>query len=402
MTGKRTVSQNTIIILCWLVYCTAYLGRYSYNSNITLIIDDFKVSNAAAGAVGTAFFFAYAIGQVIHGIMSRRYNKKWIFPIALFGSSVINLAVFFGIPFYAIKYLWFVNGLLQSCLWPSLIAVLSMTLDKESMNKAVILMSTTTCVGTVMSYGSSSLIVWLGNYRFAFLIGAILMSLIGFVWLIIYNAEERYVPVNKVKTEAGGRKTAIAGGLLITIIIMAVFAVSDNFVKDGLTTWAPVIFKSRYGLRDEASILLSLILPVIGILGAILSVFLNKYIKDFISLCGIMFAISAMFLVFVCMVPGIGLLLSVICFAVAVLMMHGINNVLTSIAPLRMRDKIDSGRLAGLLNGFCYVGSTLSAYGLGRVADISGWNTVFMLLLGMCVLAVIICVIHRAVRAKVS
>ena len=102
------------------------------------------------------------------------------------------------------------------------------------------------------------------------------------------------------------------------------------------------------------------------------------------------------------MVTGVGLLLSVICFAVAVLMMHGINNVLTSIAPLRMRDKIDSGRLAGILNGFCYVGSTLSAYGLGRVADISGWNTVFMLLLAMCGLAVMICVIYISVRAKES
>ena len=400
MARNRTVSQNTVIILCWLVYCIAYLGRYSYNSNITLIIEDFNVSNAAAGAVGTAFFFAYAIGQVIHGIMSRRYNKRWIFPIALFGSSVINLAVFLGIPFYTFKYLWFLNGLLQSCLWPSLIAVLSMTLDKKSMNKAVILMSTTTCVGTVLSYGSSSLIVWLGNYRFAFVIGAVLMSAIGFIWLITYNAEERYVPVKEAKTESGGRKTAIAGGLLITIMIMAVFAVSDNFVKDGLTTWAPVIFKSRYGLGDETSILLSLVLPVIGVLGAVLSVFLNKYIKDFISLCGIMFAVSAVFLVFVCMVAGVGLLMAVICFAVAVLMMHGINNVLTSIAPLRMRDKIDSGRLAGILNGFCYVGSTLSAYGLGKVADISGWNTVFMLLLTMCVSAVIICVIYISVRAK--
>ena len=114
--------------------------------------------------------------------------------------------------------------------------------------------------------------------------GDVLMIVIGIIWLITYNAEELYVPVKEVKTEASGRKTAIAGGLLITIMIMAVFAVSDNFVKDGLTTWAPVIFKSRYGLKDETSILLTLILPVIGVLGAMLSVFLNKYIKDFISL----------------------------------------------------------------------------------------------------------------------
>ena len=44
--------------------------------------------------------------------------------------------------------------------------------------------------------------------------------------------------------------------------------------------------------------------------------------------------------------------------------------------PLKMRDQVDSGRTAGLLNGFCYLGSTLSTYGLGYVAENSGWQAV--------------------------
>lgn len=39
--------------------------------------------------------------------------------------------------------------------------------------------------------------------------------------------------------------------------------------------------------------------------------------------------------------------------------------------------------LAGILNGFCYLGSTISSYGLGAVADASGWRAVFVLLLSV-------------------
>ena len=40
------------------------------------------------------------------------------------------------------------------------------------------------------------------------------------------------------------------------------------------------------------------------------------------------------------------------------------------------------------LNGFCYVGSTISAYGLGVVADNFGWTAVFWVLFGFCAIAV--------------
>ena len=81
--NKFKCSQNTIIWLCWCVYTLAYLGRYSYNANINLIMRDFGTNHAEAGLVTTFFFFSYGIGQVVNGIMCKRYNKKFIFPIVL-------------------------------------------------------------------------------------------------------------------------------------------------------------------------------------------------------------------------------------------------------------------------------------------------------------------------------
>jgi sugar phosphate permease len=73
--------------------------------------------------------------------------------------------------------------------------------------------------------------------------------------------------------------------------------------------------------------------------------------------------------------------------------MSAVNNVITSIVPLYSRDKIDSGLLAGLLNTFCYIGSTLATSLLGRIADTKGWNDVFICILIFTVISFVVCCI---------
>ena len=55
-----------------------------------------------------------------------------------------------------------------------------------------------------------------------------------------------------------------------------------------------------------------------------------------------------------------------------------------------MRGKVNSGLFAGVINGFCYVGSAISSYGLGAIADNYNWNYVFYLLMGFCLITFII------------
>ena len=64
---------------------------------------------------------------------------------------------------------------------------------------------------------------------------------------------------------------------------------------------------------------------------------------------------------------------------------YAVNNVVTSMMPLEMRDRVNSGFLAGLMNSATYIGSTASAYGLGLIADGAGWNAVILAMLGASV-----------------
>ena len=84
------------------------------------------------------------------------------------------------------------------------------------------------------------------------------------------------------------------------------------------------------------------------------------------------------------------MMVTVVGMALVSCLMAAVNNIITSMAPLYMRAKINSGMLAGILNGCCYLGSTLSSYGLGVIADNFGWTAVFETLIGFCVLTFIV------------
>ena len=401
--GQKKFNTTTLlIVLCWVVYTCSYLGKLGYNANITQIENAYSLSHSTAGMVSTLFFFAYGIGQIINGIFCKKYNVRLVVFGSLLVSGLMNLLVGISNDFAFIKYFWLINGAALSVLWPSLIRLLSETLDKANIGRAVVVMGTTVATGTFFVYGLSALFVALGAYEIMFFLAGILLPLIAVAWIFSYpklvkQKTEEDAHEIQLPTELNHKKKL--GWLWIPIIILAVFAVFDNLVKDGLTTWVPMILKETYALPDYVSILLTMLLPILAIFGTSVAVWLRKKIKDFIMLCSLLFLVSAICigLVILCMPTG-WFVVTLGCFGVVSCLMAGVNNIITSMVPLYWKEKLNAGLTAGVLNGCCYVGSTLSAYGLGLIADMGGWNAVFWLLFSLCVVAVSISACYGAIN----
>lgn len=395
---KRFCATTLLIALCWLVYSCSYIGKLSYNANITQVEMAFGISHDTAGLVGTFFFFAYGIGQIVNGLFCRKYNLKYVIFGALVVSSVMNVGVAVTSNFSIIKFLWLINGGALSVLWPSLMRLLSETIHKKDLSKAILAMGTTVATGTFIVYGLSSLFAVFHAFRVVFWIAGILIPCIAIVWLLfaqklVKACKDEYAQEEtkeEQKAETVKEKSKLGSYLVVSLCALAFFAVVDNLVKDGLTTWVPSILKETYRLPDFMSILLTLALPLFAVFGATLAVNLRKKIPDFVALCATFFlgASGLMALVIGCM--DMGAAIPLISFAFISCLTSGVNNVITSMTPLYMKDKINTGLLAGLLNGFCYLGSTLSSYGLGSVAHAWGWSAVFWLLFGLCAAATVI------------
>ncbi len=385
---RKRKGTASLILLCWLVYTCSYLGKLNYAANITPIMEYYGVNHARAGLVSSYFSATYAIGQVVNGILCRRYPLKQVVFGALIVSAGVNLAVAFAPEFGMIRYLWMVNGFATSLLWPCLVRLLSETLDKKDLGKAVVAMGTTTAAGTFAIYGISAGFALFDGFKWVFILAAAVVSSVAVYWLLV--AEKKIGGVVKTEEKEAAvleKQGRVSPGkaLLVCVGMLALFGVFTNLVKDGLSGWVPSILKEEYGLGDSLSILLTLALPMVSLFGSALSVRLHKRIPDFVLLCGILFGGSGAVLFGVTAGLKAGALVPIFAgFAVVCLFMATCNSVITSMFPMFMKGKMNSGMLAGVLNGFCYVGSTLSYYGLGALADHFGWRSVFTVLTAVC------------------
>lgn len=411
MRSKKGIKKSTFLIaLCWLVYTCSYIGKLGYNANIAQIETTYNVTHAQAGMVSTFFFFAYGAGQIFNGLFCKKYNLQWIIFICLIVSSVANLIVALSTSFAIIKYVWLINGFSMSVLWPSLVRLLSETLSKKDMGQASVVMGTTVAVGTFVVYGLSAVFVKF-NFQLSFFMATVVLLVVAIVWVVFVSrliretkasVEDEILPSSyavKEKNLGDGKKW-----IFVIIVMLAFYGIITNLVKDGLTTWVPVILKEQYHLDESLSIVLTLALPVVSIFGNVFAIHLHKKIPDFVMQCAFVFFCSCVIIGGV--IGGLSLgsfLITLIGFAVVCFLASSCNTLITSIFPLFMKDKVNSGLIAGILNGFCYVGSTVSSYGLGAVADVGGWDAVFWLLFALCAFVTVVGGVYKlifSIKAK--
>lgn len=394
--------SNFLIFLCWAAYTSAYVGRLNYNASMVEILSQMGTTKEAAGTVSSFFFFAYGAGQLINGLLSKKYNTKYSVTVALTASCIINLAMTFCQGIDSMKYLWFLNGAFQSILWSSLIKTLSDNLADSKLSKAVMVMSTTVASGTFVAYGLAALFSYLGlDWTTIFYVASVLVGAVAVLWFVGMSTVKKEKAEKEVAERNVKSNLSFTPLFIISIVVILISAISNGFIKDGITTWVPSILKEEFGVPSSLSIIVTLLLPVLSIFGTSLVNVLHKKQKDENALNGIFYFVTIILTVLIILTLNLkSVPLTLMLFGGIACLMAAINNVITSVVPLYSRDKIDSGFSAGLLNTFCYIGSTLATSILGKIADTKGWNDVFVCILIFTAVSFALCFVSAVLNKK--
>ncbi len=380
--------ENRIIFICWLAYAAAYVGRLNYSASIVAIVSDMNLTKPQAGLVSSCFFFAYGIGQLVNGILSKRYNSRKMVFLSLFSSSLLNLAMPLSGKISVMKYIWLANGAVQSILWSTLIKTISENVSASKMSKAIVVMSTPVAAGTLPAYALSSLFVKYSTWKTTFYVSACVLLAASVIWYALYGSQEAPAELKaEIQAEKASRK-GVPKVFVLVIVTIAFSGIVNGFVKDGINTWVSSVLYEEFRISQSFSILLTLLLPLVSLLGATFVAAIHKKMRMMSDMDSLFFALAS--------IACLGVILSLrhrnivtlmICFVFVACLMSMANNVITSVFPLDSRAVLGSGFLAGLLNTFCYVGSTLTSYSLGKVSEHRGWNAVFMIMLAVCLAA---------------
>ena len=390
-----------LIIICWIAYTFAQLGRYSYASNVTLIMDRFAVEHAEASLPATLFFFAYGIGQICVGFLCHKFNRKLLVVSALIISGIINFIIFFGAPFITIKYMWLLNGFAQANLWPVLLLILRENVSPERIGATGIVMATASTGGKFAAIGVCAIFaIDTSAFMYCFLTAGILLFIVAILFLFgtgkIKGIEikEKEITQREIPKQKPDKKA------IILLLLLGEFSLACYAISGGLQQWIPAIIKESYGMSDAISIFMSIFLPLFTLSVAFISPYLYKKLKNYVLISLIAFVTGAILIAGVLLLLDASWIPVIILFTMEAITMSIVSNTTTVQVPLTFKGKFDAGFLAGYLNGACYIGMAIATYVLGYMADASGWTGAFILLICIAAVSALLALIYLIFNKK--
>ena len=393
--------STMLILLCCLTYSMAYVGRLGYQANLVSIIADFGITKDEGGMVSSFFFFSYAAGQLLNAFLSRYYNPKYVVAFSMTVSGLCNLGIGLLDSIAAMQIVWLVNGLVQSTLWCSILNIQSKYLSKAEVSRAIVWNCMTLAIGTLVCYGLSALFTELGiTWRMLFYVASALLLGVAVLWYAgvrytevafhSFGAIEVDEPVPVANATSAQKIHLFTRYFTLVFVFACVCAAFCAFIRDGVVTWLPTILKEEFGVRDSLSIVLTMILPVISLFGAMLVRKLNQKIKGHLRLESFFFLIaSALLITIIALYPYKLTIVTILCFALMYLMICCIINLTTSVIPFSVRQYGNVGSISALLDACCYVGSVCSTYGLGLIAEKAGWMMVLYVVAAVAVVSIV-------------
>ncbi|XP_077450469.1 sugar phosphate exchanger 3 isoform X2 [Stigmatopora argus] len=127
------------------------------------------------GALDSIFLFSYAVGLYLSGVIGDRVNLRYVLCFGLCGSAAVGF--FFGTltewlhiyNVYLYCGLWVLNGLLQSTVWPCVVAVMANWFGKTGSGFVFGLWSACASTGNILGAFLASSVLKYG-YEYAFLV----------------------------------------------------------------------------------------------------------------------------------------------------------------------------------------------------------------------------------------
>ena len=371
-----------LFLLCAVTYIIALFGRLSYSSVMAELIVSEGLTKSQAGLIGTALCGVYGVFQIFSGMIGDHVSPKKLIFTGVMGSALLNLFMGLSHSYHLMLGLWALNGIFQSFVWSPVARIFAEMMPPDYRKKACSNAAITYPLATVLIYLTASIMLATLGWRSVFLLSAAMMIAISFYWLHRMGwYEEQTRQSTEIETVTLNEQEQSNDGSLLHLLIVSgvIFAVvgalSHGMLRDGIQSWVPSLMTENFHFGTSISVALAIILPLINISGVFITkAIAKKHIHNELNGSAGFFVVTILSLIILYFVCSRFAVLSLVMMTIASTCMVGSNIMLINLMPIHFGAIGRSSSVTGVLNCSAYLGSALSSYGIGVVAEQFGWN----------------------------
>jgi sugar phosphate permease len=358
----------------WSSYALTYFGKVNLGIIIPVLLVTYKDLNMTSmGIISTGFMLVYAIGQILHGQISERFNPYVYISVGMILSGIVTFFLGFSAGFFwSLLILECFDGFFQSMPWSSIVrANAHLWKTNEEREKSATVMGCSYQFGSSITILISAFAVGAWGWEYGFWASSVFLIVRGLL-LYFTKPKTEFKPQQAVKTQV--KKT-----FTMPIVMSGISLMFLNMVRYGVLTWIPLYFfvAGNFAVGEMGKIGLKVFLvPIAGILGTLIYLKL-PWKKDF---TGIVF-LSLMGVTWFLFPYTDGITTTILLLAGSAFL-YGPHVFLVTTLPSRfMKDNVIACS-TGFIDGMGYIGTVaimlIVPYLVPDFKSEHGWSDVFL------------------------
>ncbi len=403
-----TRSQWRIFFGCFIAYAAAYVARLNLSAALPDMMQNMQLTEAQGGMFQTGFALIYAAGQLVNGSLVDKISARRYILFGTLASALCNVLVGIGQSYGVLLAGWCLNGVAQSMLWTPIVKLMATWFHGKARGRVSFGISMTLIVGHLSAWAISGFMAALFGWRLSFLIPAAVIGTMGVLAFILLRDKPTEAELSeealKEKAEnpegietAQGEAQADAKVDLMPIkqmltgtglLLVLLCCVGNGFVRDGVITWAPTIINSvSADAPVGGSVIVSLIIPVLNLMGVLLGRKLYGRLGNNARRCVQVLMITSSVLAALILVGSGSMVLCALLLGLTCAATYGITPMMTTLIPMEYDRAGRVGLVAGVVDCFIYLGASLAGIATGALSEaMGGWSAVFI---AWCIVAAV-------------
>lgn len=375
-----TSVQIRMVSFLWVSYAAFYLGRLNISPALPEIADSLQIGLGEVGILGNVFFWCYAIGQIISGQLGSIFSPHRVVLVGLVLVALANIGFAFQTTLLMMAVLWGINGFAQSMGWGPILRILSSKTTDEQKHRLALVFSMTFQIGTSLAWGLSAVLIVVSGYRLSFLVAGFILLVMAIFWYV------RGLDAEVDETQPSTTKISFAdiANDIRQIFPMLLVSMLIGFIYVSFLLWLPTLIQNWEFLPNVFGGLLTVIVPLIGIPGMMLSGRLLAWQSNLFTTIAQLLLAMLICLGLSAMSTGIYQIVPIL---LTVMFVSGLAGLLLSAAPMLLVASHRVASAGGLLTAVWGLSGGFAGSVVGSLVDTSGWEAVYGLWMINTVLA---------------
>ncbi len=356
-------------VLCSVCYLAVYYARNILGTVTPQMVESGTFTEEYIGVLSSVFFTAYAVGQLINGLVGDRIKAKYMIFVGLLAAGIGNWLFSYVTQTVAVVAYGAV-GFFLSMIYAPMSKLVAENTEPLYAVRCSIGYNFASFFGSPLAGITATVATWRGAFGMAS--GAlIVMAVVSFVLFTIMERRGyiRYGQFSRSR-DTGSVRTLLQHRF-IPFLFVAMFT---GVVRTTVVFWMPTYFMQYLGFPSEQAVLIYTAATLVLSMDAVVAIFLYEKVfkRNMYRSTLVYFLLAALAFggMIVCSQPVLNIVLMVL----AVFMACGASSILWSCYCPSLRDTGMVSRATGSLNFASYIAASIASTGFAKALPWIGWR----------------------------